>query len=673
MKRHSEFADFLTRQRISSPCMVFDRSLLLYADSSCDAQGQRQNRLLLKNLSNGEISVLSDMPGASSPVLSPDGTQVAFTAFQAGGPQLLITDFNRNVRQITRMSRPVIDPRWSPDGKWLVFASPAADTDREEDLIAPPPQDEEKAWDPDLDPVSIEDFGYKFDGLGFARPSVLQLWIVPADGSRPPRRISKGTSHFLHANFAADSRHVICESNLYCDRSNGIAMDVLEIDIETLEIRRLTEDKMVVSYPNPVRPLIAGNGEIVIGILPMPREMTDSTTYPACTLYRLALEDLSLTPISRQTPDCFDTVQFAYNAGTGAGLEKVALSSDGTSVLFLAGYRGVGTVYKVSLAGTENAPVRLTDGEWCYNGLGNTKDGWILAARAKTDTPEQIVLVNENTGETKLLLQTCEDYMRDVALSCASDFTVPTLDGESEVHGFVLPPQEIRDGRTYPCIVYVHGGPHPFYTNSFDLEMQCFAGAGFGVIFCNPRGSSGYGDKHRNLKRAYDGSAYMDILQFVNEALRRFPWIDKNRLGLTGGSYGGYMTNYAATRCSLFKAYITQRSTVNRLISYASSDMQGVSKDYPTYGEFMDHCIEESEIAGMEQVNAPFLILHGMNDLRCPVEGAHQLFVALKDSHAPDFPVKMILYPHTGHEQPTEPRLQQHYYKAMLDWFQAWL
>ena len=87
----------------------------------------------------------------------------------------------------------------------------------------------------------------------------------------------------------------------------------------------------------------------------------------------------------------------------------------------------------------------------------------------------------------------------------------------------------------------------------------------------------------------------------------------------------------------------------------------------------MDHELEHSEIMDMEKVSAPFLILHGMEDLRCPVEGAHQLFVALRDSHAPDFPVRMILYPHTAHHQPAEPRQLQHYYRTMLEWFRTYL
>ena len=133
------------------------------------------------------------------------------------------------------------------------------------------------------------------------------------------------------------------------------------------------------------------------------------------------------------------------------------------------------------------------------------------------------------------------------------------------------------------------------------------------------------------------------------------------------------MTNYAATRCSRFKAYITQRSIANELISYASSDMQGQSSEFADFGSFMDHQIDRSVICGMEKVNAPFLILHGQDDLRCPVEGAHQLFVALKDSHPEDFPVKMVIYPHVSHNQPQESRQRAHYYQTMLDWFIKYL
>ena len=148
--------------------------------------------------------------------------------------------------------------------------------------------------------------------------------------------------------------------------------------------------------------------------------------------------------------------------------------------------------------------------------------------------------------------------------------------------------------------------------------------------------------------------------------------IDEQRIGVTGGSYGGYMTNYMATHAKRFKAYVTQRSISNELIMYANSDMQGKSTDYKSYEDFMVAKLKESAVSYAERVDKPILILHGMDDYRTPIEGAHQFYVAIKDLH-PDLPVKMVVYPHTGHEQPTDPRLLKHYYHEMISWFEKYL
>lgn len=680
MKRNSEFQDFDRKESISFGCYLDGTDQMLFADSRWDgAQNRRVSEIVLLNRKDGSRRILSaGGAGEGNPMLSPDGKRVLFLSSKPGlGRQLYVYDLDTDqCAQLTSMRFGVMDPLWSPDGSKILFTSTGSDA-MDEDWLQTPADPEESAryqQERAKEPVVITDFGYKFDGLGFAQPEVMHLWVVPADGSGKAKRITSGAANFMHGAWAPDSRHVLCESNLYCDKAIGIAIDVLYIDIETCEMRRVTRDKMVVSYPNPVRPVFTPDGKyIIIGILGYPDGKKLDGTYPACVLHRVTPDGEELTPICEFTEECFDCVQFAYNANCGAGLEKVRVSSDGQSVLFHACSNGECRIFKVPIYGDEHRPVSLLSGKFAHNGMGQPHGGKVLVSQGETNVPESYVLLDEATGETELLYQSNPDWLEQVNLSRAEDFFFDCLDGSSRVHGFCLPPQNHRPGEKYPCIVYVHGGPHPFYTYGFDLEMQCFAGAGFGVLYCNPRGSSGYGDAHRELHYAFDGSAYTDVMQFVHEAAQRYPWIDEERLGLTGGSYGGYMTNYAASRAKKFKAYITQRAVVNELIGYASSDMQGDSTDYPTFGEYMDHAIEESVICGMEKVNAPFLILHGEDDLRCPVEGAHQLFVALKDSHPEDFPIKLVIYPHCSHNQPSHPKQLRHYYQTMLDWFRAYL
>ena len=696
LKKVSEFADFDRMEAIGFGDLLDGGKTLLmeikHGESSTSAPevgagpSGSASRVALVDLASGKKTfVTAGGEAEGNPKASEDGTKILFLSRKDGQYQIFVYDrVKGGVRQITQMRFGASDPQWSKDGTKILFTSPASDEMDENWLQTKVDPKEEAAYQREKakESIVITDFGYKFDGLGFAKPEVMQLFVVSAEGGRTldgegvvnkAKKITKGTSNFMHSLFDPDGRHVVCESNLFCNKEVSIMTDVLRIDIETCEIERVTKDRMVVSYPNPIRPVFTKDGQyLIIGILDY-GDKTYTAGYPSCSLYKVSLDGKELVKLTKKTDECFDNVQFAYNAHCGKGLERVRVSSDGAWVYFHAGWKGECRVYKVRLDGQEQEPIPVLTGKYAYNGMSAPRGGEVLVTRGETDKPEAYYRLNESTGELALLYQSGQTYIDETALSRAEEITFRTLDGESTVHGFCLPPQNREPGKKYPAIVYVHGGPHPFVTYGFDLEYQCFAGAGIGVLYCNPRGSSGYGDLHRNLNRAFDGSAYTDIMQFTEEACRQFDWIDPERIGMTGGSYGGYMTNYTATRAKRFKAYITQRSVVNDLIGYASSDMQGRSKAYPTFGEFMVHQIESSTICGMEKVSAPFLILHGEDDLRCPVEGAHQLFVALKDSHPEDFPIKMILYPHVAHDQPREKRQRAHYYGAMLDWFKKYL
>lgn len=165
------------------------------------------------------------------------------------------------------------------------------------------------------------------------------------------------------------------------------------------------------------------------------------------------------------------------------------------------------------------------------------------------------------------------------------------------------------------------------------------------------------------------------MLQYINESIDRFDWIDQQKLGVTGGSYGGYMTNWMTGHSKIFKAAVKQRSIANNLIQYGSSDLSdGGSTSFESFLDFMNEKVKTSPVAYADKIDIPFLILHSTGDMRCPVEQAHQLFVAVKDCH-PDLPVRMVLFPDSNHNLLHSDRMDLRiaHYKEMIDWFKQYL
>lgn len=660
-KRLPEFTDCQELERLNGGDYCEARNLVCYAS-------QKTGGIVVKDLKSGaKKTVTAGGSSEGNPFFSPDGTKLLFLSSVKGeGRQIFTCALDSGeIHQVTHIAGAVLEPVWSPDGTRILFSMIAGGNISQSRENRRPDE-----------PVVIEDFGYKFEGMGFIRPdSHWQLFVVPAEGGEV-LQLTEGEYDYLHANWSPDGRSVVCVSNRFRTRQEGIGYDLLLLDAaeEPGKITRLSEDYWIVSYPNPLRPVFTPDGHSVIaGVLnPEYAGKDQDHGYPEIYFYRFDVKSGEAVPVFVSDENCYQCVQFPYNAGCGRGMDKVQISGDGRWLYFVSGWQGQSNLYRLDLQGDGHA-VLLAGGKQVYNGLSRVQNGKFMTAKSKSDMPEAYYIMDAETGEVlQKAVQSAQEMIKEVQLSSPEDFSFETLDGESHVHGWVLPPQNRVEGKKYPVILYIHGGPHPFYTYGLEMEHQCLAAAGFGVIYCNPRGSSGYGWVHQNYARSVDGSAYYDLLQFTDEAVRRFEWIDQDRIGVTGGSYGGYMTNYIATHAKKFKAYVTQRSISNELISYASSDMQGQSRDFCSFEDFMVDQLKKSAVSYAERVDKPFLILHGTEDYRTPVEGAHQLFVALKDLH-PDLPVKMVLFPHTGHEQPQDPGLQRLYYRELVEWFKKYL
>lgn len=211
-------------------------------------------------------------------------------------------------------------------------------------------------------------------------------------------------------------------------------------------------------------------------------------------------------------------------------------------------------------------------------------------------------------------------------------FTFKTSD-DQEITGFVLAPKGLRGGKA-PAVLEIHGGPRTTYGYAFLFEFHYLAHQGYAVLFTNPRGSAGFGTAYAQaVSKHYGERDYQDLMEFVDAALERFPFIDSQRLGVTGGSYGGFMTNWIVGHTDRFRAAITQRSISNFISFFGTSDIGWLFGDVEVGGRpwnNLETFWKHSPLAYVENIHTPLLIIHSEEDYRCPVEQADQLFVALK-------------------------------------------
>lgn len=245
----------------------------------------------------------------------------------------------------------------------------------------------------------------------------------------------------------------------------------------------------------------------------------------------------------------------------------------------------------------------------------------------------EIYEIEMESGEKKKLTSFSKDYLEGHIISIPEKFTFRAKNGEN-VDGFVISPIEKQEGETYPAVLFIHGGPKWAYGNMFTHIMQCMAAEGMYVMFCNAHGSDGYGDKFLEMVQEWGNVDYEHIMEFVDECLKRYPDIDEDKLGVTGGSYGGYLTNWIIGHTDRFKAAISQRSISNLVTTSLIVDIgervlkQSCGKCTPWNQE--EVLWNLSPLKYVKNVVTPTLFLHSDQDYRCYMGEAFQMFTALK-------------------------------------------
>jgi len=351
------------------------------------------------------------------------------------------------------------------------------------------------------------------------------------------------------------------------------------------------------------------------------------------------------------TPDLDRNIGLDVSSDSRAGLTatRPVWSPDSNALFFLASTRGTTPLWRIVLDG--NGPERIVDGVRQVQSFAFAPDDGTLALNLGDGlNPGDVYVRTEPDAEMRRLTDANGAFFDTVALVAPEAFTYEGAEGW-EVQGWLMPPIGQRDGEKYPLILEIHGGPHTAYGEMFFFEFQCLAAQGQGVILINPRGSTGYGERFTMASNDdWGGNDYRDLMLGVDTAIARAPWIDPARLGVTGGSFGGYMTNWIVTQTDRFKAAVALRSICNMISKWGVSDIgyhgNGLQWGGPPW-ENLQFYLDRSPLTHVTKVVTPLLLIHSERDLRCPIEQAEQFFTALKYLRRE---VELVRFPDEGHE-----------------------
>jgi dipeptidyl aminopeptidase/acylaminoacyl peptidase len=324
---------------------------------------------------------------------------------------------------------------------------------------------------------------------------------------------------------------------------------------------------------------------------------------------------------------------------------RLLWSEAGDRIFFQAGGAGIVELSSVDLDGgvRTELPSRRR-GIYSFD----ISAGRVAVCAADPTNPGDVVLLEKGPGAERRLTD-ANPWLRDRALAVPEHHEFVGEDG-LPVEGWLLKPPDFDGSRSYPLVLEVHGGPHAQYGWTFFHEFQVLAGMGLLVLFVNPRGSDGYGESFkRAVVRDWGGADYRDMMSALDQLVERTGFVDESRLGVAGGSYGGYMANWMIGQSDRFAAAVAMRSISNLISDYAQHDIVPWAAEElgPPPWETLDELWRRSPIRYVDRMHTPLLLLHSEVDLRCPISQAEELFGALRLLRRE---VEMVRFPGESHD-----------------------
>lgn len=592
----------------------------------------------------------------TSPAWSPDGRWIAFLSNRGGrrrghkraAMQLwVIPSDGGEARQLIFFKSGVSQPTWSPDGRTLAFVSRGASGEIETGEA-----------DDELIVREVTRPKYKFDAMGFLE-GYAHVWTVPAEGGDPVR-ITEGDYDHDSPAWLPGGREIAFVANRTPEADLSFVRDVWAADVQTRALRQLTHNSgpCVSPVPSPDGRYVAFVGHDFhaksatnFGVWIVPVEGGEAVNLTAGldrSVGNAVGSDVRLTPMF-PTP---------------------AWTQDGSAIIFFFTSIGRTHLYRVEVA--DRAVRQLTDGDEVVADL-TAAAGQVVYQRIGPASLDELWLLPAS-GEPRRLAGFNDELLAGLDLGEPRHFSYAGADGWP-MEGWLLAPPGFDPGGEYPAILRIHGGPHAAYGYAFNHYVALLAARGYVVVWTNPRGSQGYGEAFtRAVVTDWGGKDSEDILRGIDHAIT-LGFIDAARVAVTGGSYGGFMTNWLIGHTHRFRCAVTEVCVSNLFSFYGTSDIGA------TWGELEwgatpwddpGKLLRESPLMYAKNVTTPVLIIANEADHRCPVEQSEQFYTALrkmgKEAAFLRFQGESHQMSSNGRPKPRIERL-----KRLLAWFDKYL
>jgi dipeptidyl aminopeptidase/acylaminoacyl peptidase len=642
---------------------------------------------------------LTRLRGVSDPQISPDGRRVAFVVTTASEERdeylsniwVVVADGGEPRRFTTGPMRDT-HPRWSPDGRWLAFASDRGPKKKSQLYVMPVDGGEAIqltdlatgfyaqwgiAWSPDSTRLAfvarvggwqepereeeraksrparvISTLKYRFEGIGFTHDSRPHIFVVAVAGGAP-KQITDGDYPDVWPTWCPDGGQIAFVAERHETRDIDVNDAIYEVAADGGTPRRISP-----TLAPMWAPAYSPNGRVIVH-----------------AGMRIAEDGYNFL-IYLQPTDGGDRICLTEMMDRSAwDAVPPGWSADGEWVLFVGRDHGTYPLFRVRAKGGD-LPTVVVGGRRTVNGFSVSRQTGAVAFTATEPTmPTELFICNADGSGERQLTHLNRHWSSEVELSTPERFNFDRAG--FDIDGWMMRPVPFDPTKRYAGLLWIHGGPHREFADTFWHEAQVEAAAGYALIYVNPRGSQGYGESFSRASVGdWGGGDFADLMVGVDEALRRFSFIDGERLGVIGVSYGGFMTNWVISHTDRFKAACSEAGISNVATQIGTSDIgwhwtineQG---GVPPWEDF-ERYVARSPVTHVSSIHTPLLIVHGESDLRCNIIESEQLFVALKRLGRD---VTFIRMPDASHGfgGVGRPRQRLERFRIILDWFSKYL